>query len=355
MACPSVEIPVFVDTNLGTRIVVVVSPHTTANGFKRELERAHLNCFPQLGQIKADAVMVKRNSCFYRLPETFPLKHVFQHLKGIRSLHVEVCQYGILYQLGSSEYVDDQILDQHDDFISTSSGHTKTRTSMTGTKFEKLKCRRKMKKMKFACLKSALLDVLRIAHLTKMKKKKRNKARKRYKFNCLEGPDEPLVVSKASFALPTYCCEGRGDKEQSFCPAAESHCEDLSEAVSVSGIIKKYFSSHDEVNSSLRYSYEGAHTLQREQTRTRTYLHDLDVELALLSPFPAKTPLQISDAPPPINERISRASINKSKRIEIGTRIISASKSLSSVRCRRLLPKSASLIRSLVFEMSDED
>ncbi|XP_009770336.1 uncharacterized protein LOC107822478 isoform X4 [Nicotiana tabacum] len=355
MACPSVEIPFFADTNLGTRIVVAVSPHTTANGFKRELERAHLNCFPQLGQIKADAVMVKRNSCFYRLPETLPLKHVFQHLKGIRSLHVEVCQYGILYQLGSSEYVDDQILDQHDDVISTISGHTKIRTSMTGTKFEKLKCRRKMKKMKrFACLKSALLDVLRIAHLTKMKKKKRNKARKRYKFNCLEGPDEHVVVSKASFALPTYCCEGRGDTEQSFCPATESHCEDLSETVSVSGIIRKYFSSHDEVNSSLRYSHEGACTLQGEQTRTGTYLRDLNVELALLSSFPAKTPPQISDSPLP-NASVSRASINKSKRIEIGSRIISASKSHSSVRCRRLLPKSASLIRSLVFEMSDED
>lgn len=346
MGSSIVEIPVFVDTNLGTRIVVLVSPHTTADDFKRELERAHLNCFPQLGQIKVDAVMVERNSCFYHLPETLPLKHVFQHVKGFRSLHVDVCQFGILYQLGSSENVDGQILDQHGDVISTIAGPIKLKTSTTGTKFEKLKCRRKMRKMKrFACLKGALWDGLRIVHLSKKKrkmkkkKKKRNKARKGYKFNCLEGPDEPLVVSMASFALPSYGCEG---KEQSSCPV---DCEDLSEAVSVSGIIRKYFSSHDEVNSSSGFSHEGAQTLN---------LRDLNVDHALLSPFPAKTPRQISDGPLS-NEIVNEVSITKSKGIEIGSRIVSASKSLSSLRSRRLLPSSASLIRSLVFEISDED
>ncbi|XP_055805653.1 uncharacterized protein LOC129874396 [Solanum dulcamara] len=269
----------FADTNLGTRIVVLVSPYTTPNHFKREVERAHLNCFPQLGQIKVDAVMVERNSCFYHLPETLPLKHV---LKGFRPLvHVRVCQYSILKG------------------FSTISGPMKLKTCTAGPKVEKLKCRRKLKKMKrFACLKGAFL---RIVHLKKRKKKKRNKGRKAYKFKCLEGPDEPLVVSMA------YGCEG---KEQS---------SDLSEAVSVSGIIRKYFSSHDEVNSH-----------------------------ALLSPFPAETP---SD------QSANRASItnSKSKRIEIGSRIVSASKSLSSLPSRRLLPSPAPLIPSLVFEISDED
>lgn len=301
------EFPVFADTNLGTRIVVLVSPHTTANHFKREVERAHFNCFPHLGQIKVDAVMMERNSCFYHLPETLPLKHV---LKGCRSLHVQVSQYGVLYQ--------------HGDVSSTISGPIKHKTSTTGTKFGELKCRRKMEKMKrFACLKGAFLSIVHLSK--KKKKKKRNKGRKGYKINCLEGPDEPLVVSMAC---------GCEDKEQSSCPA---DCEDLSEAVSVSGIIRKYFSSHDEVNSSSGFSHQGA------QTR------DLNVDQALLSPFPAKTPRQIFD------ESISRASITKSKGIKIGSRIVSASKSLSSLRSRRLLPSTASLIPSLVFEISDED
>ncbi|KAJ8546550.1 hypothetical protein K7X08_032624 [Anisodus acutangulus] len=342
-----VEIPVFVDTNLDTRIVVPVSLHTTPNDFKRELERAHLNCFPQLGQIKVDAVMVERNSCFYHLPETLPLKHVFQHLKGFRSLHVEVCQYDILYKPGSSE------LNQHGDVICTISDPTKLKTSMKGTKFDKLKCRRKVKKKKrFPCLRSTLSDVLRIIHSSKKKKKtkkKRNKTREGNTFNCLEVPDDPIVVSKASSAHPAYGREGRGDEEQSSCPAAESNGEDLSEAVSVSGIIRKYFSSHDEVNSSSRFSDQGAQTLQGDHTGAGTNLRDLNVERASLSPFPVKTPLQISD------ESVSRASINKSKGIEIGSRIVSASKGLSSLRSRRLLPKSASLIRNLAFEISDGD
>ncbi|XP_059279129.1 uncharacterized protein LOC132033231 [Lycium ferocissimum] len=320
------EIPVFTDTNLGTRIVVPLSPHATPYHFKREVERTHLNCFSEMGQIKVDAVMVERNSCFYHLSGNFPLKHVFQHQEGFRSLHVQVHQYG----LGSSEL-------DHDDNVTSSP--TKLRTSTTSTKSDKLKCQGKVKKLKrFAWLRSRLLDVLRIVHLSKKKKKKkkkkkeRNRAREMNTFNCLEGSEEPIVVS-------TYGCEG---KEQSFCPAAE--CEDSSEAISVSGIIRKYFSSYDEVNSSSRFSHQGAQTLKGNHTRVGTNLRDLNVECALLSPCSAKTPRQIS------NESVSRASNNKSKGIEIGSRIVSASKSLSSLRSTRLLPRSASHIQNLAFE-----
>lgn len=88
----------------------------------------------------------------------------------------------------------------------------------------------------------------------------------------------------------------------------EQSC-DSSEAVSVSGIIRKYFSSLDEVNS-----------------------HPF---------FPDKTP----------SDEITKS---KCKGVGIGSRIVSASKSLSS-KSKRLLPSPAPLIPSLVFEMSDED
>lgn len=135
-------------------------------------------------------------------------------------------------------------------------------------------CHRKLKKIK------RFKGALALLGIVKRRKRKKYNGRK---FN------EPLVVPMA------YGCEG---KEQSC---------DSSEAVSVSGIIRKYFSSLDEVNS-----------------------HPF---------FPDKTP---SDE------------ITKCKGVGIGSRIVSASKSLSS-KSKRLLPSPAPLIPSLVFEMSDED
>ncbi|KAM3250026.1 hypothetical protein P3L10_011796 [Capsicum annuum] len=179
------EVPVFAETNLSTRIVLLVSPYATANHFNREVERAHLNCFPQLGQIKVDALMLERNSCFYHLPETLPLKYV---LKGFRSLlHVYVS--------------------------STISGPIKFKTCTTGTNSKcRRRRRRKVEKMKrLACLKDLLL---RILHLSKKKKKMKKKINK----VCLEELDELLGG-----------CDG---EEPRTSPS------DLSEAVSVSGIIR---------------------------------------------------------------------------------------------------------------------
>ncbi|GAV68830.1 hypothetical protein CFOL_v3_12333 [Cephalotus follicularis] len=86
---PTVEVPVFIDTNLGTHIGMAVSPDITAGDFKRELERRHLGCFPSLGEIRVHGLMVKRRSCFYHLPESLPIKHAFQGLKGTWFLHSE--------------------------------------------------------------------------------------------------------------------------------------------------------------------------------------------------------------------------------------------------------------------------
>ncbi|GAB2279808.1 hypothetical protein Dimus_014447 [Dionaea muscipula] len=73
---PSVGVPIFVDTNLGTRIAVAVSPDISAGDLKRELERAHANCFPELGSISVGGLMVKKKSILYHLPDSFPVKCV---------------------------------------------------------------------------------------------------------------------------------------------------------------------------------------------------------------------------------------------------------------------------------------
>ncbi|XP_015879609.3 uncharacterized protein LOC107415735 isoform X1 [Ziziphus jujuba] len=83
------EVPVFTNTNLGTRVAMAVPPDITAADFKRELERVHLKCFPKSGEIEVCGLMVKRKSCFYHLPDSMPMKLAFQGVRRTWFLHVE--------------------------------------------------------------------------------------------------------------------------------------------------------------------------------------------------------------------------------------------------------------------------
>ncbi|CAK7354754.1 unnamed protein product [Dovyalis caffra] len=84
------EVAVFTDTNMGTHIAMGISPDIIVADFKRELEKRHIDCFPELGEIKVYELMVKRKNCFYHLPESLPIKYAFQGLKGNWFLHVTV-------------------------------------------------------------------------------------------------------------------------------------------------------------------------------------------------------------------------------------------------------------------------
>lgn len=77
MGCSDVPTAVFIETNLGTRLAVPASPDITAEDFKREVERSHLNCFPELGTIKVNAMMVKQKLHCYHLSGCLPLKYAF--------------------------------------------------------------------------------------------------------------------------------------------------------------------------------------------------------------------------------------------------------------------------------------
>ncbi|XP_047318968.1 uncharacterized protein LOC124922278 [Impatiens glandulifera] len=76
------KVAVFTDTNLGTHIAVQVSEDIRAADFKRELKKAHFNCFPKHGIINILSLMVKHKSFFYHLPDSLLLRDVFRHIKG---------------------------------------------------------------------------------------------------------------------------------------------------------------------------------------------------------------------------------------------------------------------------------
>ncbi|XP_062107707.1 uncharacterized protein LOC133818688 isoform X2 [Humulus lupulus] len=86
----NIKVPIFADTNLGTRIAMAVPPEITAVDFKRKLERVHCKCFAGSGDIEVCGLMVKKKSCFYYLPDSIPMKYAFQGVRGTWFLHVEV-------------------------------------------------------------------------------------------------------------------------------------------------------------------------------------------------------------------------------------------------------------------------
>ncbi|KAL4554092.1 hypothetical protein LXL04_039799 [Taraxacum kok-saghyz] len=88
-ASSAIQVPVFVDTSLGTHIALSVSPDLTASEFKRKFESLHSDCYPGIGSIKVNGLMVKKKSFFYHLPESMAIKHAFQGSKGTWFLYTE--------------------------------------------------------------------------------------------------------------------------------------------------------------------------------------------------------------------------------------------------------------------------
>ncbi|XP_073103291.1 uncharacterized protein [Elaeis guineensis] len=57
-----------------------------------QLEREHFSCFPCIGVIKVQALMVKRKTHFYHLPDSMAIKKSYQGLAGTWFLHMNASQ-----------------------------------------------------------------------------------------------------------------------------------------------------------------------------------------------------------------------------------------------------------------------
>ncbi|KAK2437169.1 hypothetical protein P8452_33240 [Trifolium repens] len=83
------EVAVFADTNLGTSVAFNAPSHITAGELKRDFEKVHFACLPDIGEIRVDGLMVKRKSCFYYLPDSLLMKYVFPKMRETWFLLVE--------------------------------------------------------------------------------------------------------------------------------------------------------------------------------------------------------------------------------------------------------------------------
>ncbi|KAI4373829.1 hypothetical protein MLD38_011902 [Melastoma candidum] len=70
--------PVFIDTSLGTHFAVSARHTDTVADLRRMLIPGHLSSFPGFGEIRIEAIKVKRRGHFYRLQDPIPLRHIFK-------------------------------------------------------------------------------------------------------------------------------------------------------------------------------------------------------------------------------------------------------------------------------------
>ncbi|KAH9625123.1 hypothetical protein KSS87_005828 [Heliosperma pusillum] len=73
---------VFVDTSIDTHIIVLISPFSSFSLLKERIVREHANCFAELGEIKINALKVKREQKYYHLSERMLLRTAFHGLES---------------------------------------------------------------------------------------------------------------------------------------------------------------------------------------------------------------------------------------------------------------------------------
>ncbi|KAH7843925.1 hypothetical protein Vadar_022451 [Vaccinium darrowii] len=364
------KVPVFVNTNLGTHIAIDVSPNTTAGYLKREIERAHVSCFPKVGEIRANGLMVKQKSFFYHLPDSLPIRHVFQGSKGTWFIDMEVCSRRVSDKSGLSECYGAEIRDQ----THTSSNiiHAlQPKNSVSNTNKSNLSCRQNRRgKTRIPYLRSVLQLAIGTIHLSKRKKRKRIKKNhflhptvKRFKEGHSFGNEGGDAVKRKLASMTG----GEHTEAWKSSTLSDNTSEAFSETASVSGIIKKYFYDYEEVTLYSDYAARANQSQRREQVPTGTDDNCPEAKASTLPQFTPKTPLRRLRRSPLPADLCCKTSRNKFKRTEVGKRILVASSKLGICASmpqsgfyrhrngKLLAPKSSSHVRSIVFEVSDND
>ncbi|XAR67358.1 hypothetical protein NMG60_11002077 [Bertholletia excelsa] len=335
------RVAVFIDTNLGTHIAIDVSPDITAGDFKRDLEQAHLNCFPKLGEIRVNGLMVKQKSTFYRLPDSFPVKHAFLNFRRTWVIQMEAYPLSGSNNLILSRYLDSETRD----LKSHGTGDThplEPQNCAPSSRKNNLNCKAKKKGVKRIPCSKIVLQV--ILGATCLKRKKR-RGLKEKQFEGSSSEDKELIVPKI---------EGQYREEWNSCATVENPSEEtLSETVSISGIIRKYFSDYEEVTCCSDIASRANKSQQGELVDAR----------ANLPHFAVKTPPRMLIFPLPTDQG-PRTSRDTFKKAQVGKRMVVASNMLrtsaskqksSSGLCKSNDHKSSSLVQSIVFEISDSE
>nr|CAB3487428.1 unnamed protein product [Digitaria exilis] len=85
-------VTLFLDTDLGTRLALLVAPDTTIRGLKLQVDAEHAAAFPDLGPVAAKSFQVRRKGVLYHLSDSMTVTSAFTKIKGGCFLHVKMTE-----------------------------------------------------------------------------------------------------------------------------------------------------------------------------------------------------------------------------------------------------------------------
>ncbi|KAF6153789.1 hypothetical protein GIB67_001022 [Kingdonia uniflora] len=303
MASSSSVNPIFIDTNLGTHMAMAVSPHITVAELKREIASEHWMCFPLTGKIRVSGLMVKRKSFLYHLPDSMPIKSAFHGLKGVWFLHMHVNNVVKLRDINT--YNGSHVADSENP--------------------ENL----------ITCLDKKEKNT---------KKKRRGRKDKCFEGDVLNGSKEKLISAPAEAP-----CDPWG-------LTIETPSVSLSEEVSVTGILTRYFPEFDKVESVDTDGESGAIDACQDQLYPKSGSNEEFSKILVHHTPEVKTRTSsLADE----NREASRVKLG---RTEIGKRLVLAANDFWTSASKRRMTLSAcqskdahllsSLVRNIGFEIS---
>ncbi|XP_034677969.1 uncharacterized protein LOC117908478 isoform X2 [Vitis riparia] len=324
--------------------------------------------------------MVKRKSCFYHLPESVPIKHAFQGLKGTWFLHTEASSLGGSDLSGLSNHVTVETRNQTCDGSNvTDPMEPKSYTAIAVRDKNKSKGKRRRIK-RYHCLKAVLWGLLRTVYFSR-KSRRRKRVKKNRSLACTVSGIEngcpgrsKKIPGPSAKERSSFCTSGNEEEHRKewISKVVECPSERSSEVVSVSGIIERYFSNFDVMNhfgspSSSEVNSRVICSWSNEPLRVPTDGNHSNIQIGTTPLLTTKTPARETPFSLSTNSRPG-TSRDKLEITEVGKRLVMASNtlgissskqrpaiSISRFKDGKLLGLDSSLVRSMVFEMSDDD
>ncbi|KAK7412987.1 hypothetical protein VNO78_04792 [Psophocarpus tetragonolobus] len=385
------EVTVFADTNLGTRIAFNAPLDITVALLKRDFEKEHLSCLPDVGEIQVNGLMVKRKSCFYYLPDSLPIKYVFPAIRGTWFLHVEVKHLKCLCIPCSP--CDAAVLSKNKDL-------------MTCNSEDKAKCNGEEKKMEGFQSNACFVEEHGTTNHVSEKQNTKGILHENHtqnadtgmseRYPCIFGDKSTGLADKNPYVMPEKKVENLIELHTKSMQGSLSKMS--TQVISVTGIINKYFSSFNGID---HFSCSSNSDVTSKAVHTEIEVHSNAGELSCskrqsdsLSQFTPKTPPHVLRAPfhveldskisvlknrkSKVEKHLSGGKNRKSKvrknlsdgksgKSKIGKRLLAASRSLGAsitkhdpslslrkFKDRKLL-QDKSQIKGSIFSISDSD
>ncbi|KAL6652502.1 hypothetical protein ACP70R_011427 [Stipagrostis hirtigluma subsp. patula] len=83
-------VSLFLDTDLGTRLALLVAPNATVRHLKSQVAAEHATAFPDLGPVAVKSFQVRRKGALYHLSDSMTLTSAFTRINGGCFLHVKM-------------------------------------------------------------------------------------------------------------------------------------------------------------------------------------------------------------------------------------------------------------------------